>query len=1506
MQSNIKKHTISYSGGLNRDMSVNNYKSTCYFDATNLRPVVSDSIGLTSGSMVSVSGNSCAFILPDNAVAVGSAFLGDYLILIAHTDESVTYPDRIYRIPIEDIKKASAIEVHNVYYWSPSAGEGDYLVYMNDLNLSSDVDVHVIANYENDFIQKIYFIDGVNPLRHLNIVYDAQTNDLTSLDPTLLDMIPTTFYASYSIKEQPGGHLKAGRVQYSYQLYSVSGSETMFAPPSKLYNITSHDLSSSMSVFDFVGDDIETEVNKSLRVTLSFDDYNVTDVFNRIRIIALDYEKYDSVPGVRIVYEGGLNSSTFSFVDDGDSIGELVFSEVRDIKYDMIPNAFEVKGGYLFIANVTREFFDIDTLVEELTEGEKTFFDSRAYRWRYDDGSGSIHRNRKLSTYEDIENDIYIDPYTTTITVGGTNNLPLDINVIEAVNCQFEQNYWRCSFYIGCEVDAFNNGYTFDSIYGILNKWYINGYAYNNHTGEWMWMELYVGDAIFSYDPDSDLLTVIGSSYAFSSYEAYVEFWEHPEYFTGFGSTDLIYMYNYHSVSEDSFIECVLNKGGVGVSPMFVLDANDPNYEDVPEDHDCINVYNNLENDFNIECAYKYKYGDYSSTPPTYADLGGTGPYIEFEFVTEEINAGEVTSWGSIPILAPSDDYNGYANPETVYSFTGYQRDEIYRFGIVFYDLKGRPSYAKWICDIRMPDMGEDICGIGSNAFDLTVTDSSDPDGIFKCKALGIKFTLNLDKINTDYPGLLNYISGYQIVRCERTPENCTIKASGVIQPTIKPKYTDPPKLEDAYYSCYHFIGAYDYDLSYFPIISGISGSNSNNYMGKTVLDFLSPEIAFNKSLKFSEGDFLEVCGYYKDIQTYVKNDYCDEYAVSATNIVGYHVDDSNIDDFVKNIEQCLILGPKPKYFPTYTIGLVGAFSVVARGFDGERPSTSNPEIAYKGTSLIVKVEDSFGSSIVLSGMATDDKKAMYGRYRRNLGYSIYGGCTYQERSFNEYIGCSEFVSVSPSDTSSSVDVWGGDVYISPFNYLRLFVDSNNEYTNNSGQMIISIPVESRINLNCRLDKFIKYLTSGYIKSTISNYYLAEYSSIGISQYPSYYPDEIGNLYRYNSAYSSEDKFRVFVSRPLDYQNTSHNPTIVFSSEKKFNGEYSDSWLKFKPNNYLELEGKYGGIVKLLNFQNRLFSFQPDGIALISSLEREVIPSFDSVLTDAQLVLGSGGVLDRYDYVSKTVGCSSHRSVIGTDSGIYFYDSRRSSIYRILEGIESLSDSKGLKSFMKLKSYSDMLVMHDGENREVIFVPYGYGYTNEKSIVYNGFLDHFHGFYTLYDTSGNSVIRSISKGSILLSSVDGNSFYLHNIDKTYVNFFNTQHDIYLALIVNPVDDNVVTFHIMEWITNIIDYSDSQPVNKEDLTFTSVRVSNSYQDSYDIGLISTTDGSIINNYLNKRLRVWRLNVFRDALEKGKEARFRDSFIKAEFTLDDNFTSYRVVIHPISFSWSPTIL
>jgi hypothetical protein len=131
--------------------------------------------------------------------------------------------------------------------------------------------------------------------------------------------------------------------------------------------------------------------------------------------------------------------------------------------------------------------------------------------------------------------------------------------------------------------------------------------------------------------------------------------------------------------------------------------------------------------------------------------------------------------------------WNNYKNPYIESILKGYQRDEIYRFGILFYDKSSRPLDVKWIGDIRMPretdSLGNEIgitreetiseSGCITNPFTGTqICQYAEKELIGK--VLGLNFTINIEEIK-------DQISGFSIVRAPRPNKDKTILAQGLI-----------------------------------------------------------------------------------------------------------------------------------------------------------------------------------------------------------------------------------------------------------------------------------------------------------------------------------------------------------------------------------------------------------------------------------------------------------------------------------------------------------------------------------------------------------------------------------------------------------------------------------------------------------------------------------------------------------------------------------------------------
>jgi len=236
----------------------------------------------------------------------------------------------------------------------------------------------------------------------------------------------------------------------------------------------------------------------------------------------------------------------------------------------------------------------------------------------------------------------------------------------------------------------------------------------------------------------------------------------------------------------------------------------------------------NLENAFNVAYNADAHWNQNWQTNSQYrylsdgARLGGEGPNIQYTFHLEEFTLDETPSLGAFtpnpaigkayvtdtPDTTPhdlNDGYGPYANttfPNHASPFIsgllrGYKRGETYRFGIVFYTNKGETTFVEYIGDIKFPDISEIDSVINNSGYKfwpLSKEESPNTVGY----AMGIEFKIDFSTC----PGLLDNITGYQIVRVKRENVDKRRLSQGLLRgfyynPILDPDYDFNLKVND-------------------------------------------------------------------------------------------------------------------------------------------------------------------------------------------------------------------------------------------------------------------------------------------------------------------------------------------------------------------------------------------------------------------------------------------------------------------------------------------------------------------------------------------------------------------------------------------------------------------------------------------------------------------------------------------------------------------------------------
>jgi len=872
-------------------------------------------------------------------------------------------------------------------------------------------------------------------------------------------------------------------------------------------------------------------------------------------------------------------------------------------------------------------------------------------------------------------------------------------------------------------------------------------------------------------------------------------------------------------------------------------------------EEDAINPYNSYGEDKAIP-EDRYKFWKNGIT------LGGQGPNISYKFIKEKLRGNTESD---IPDTAPyvlgefkevgcatSDNSNGdYKSPINAADFVGYHRDEIYRFGIVLYDLQGNPGFVNWIGDIRFPDyhdydhegaynggiynftlsqhggtgsgtnynfttdetegayenMGDYYPGLAAEAYDTVQSsyhqsDSESPTYAYNhLYALGIQF-------NVDIPeDLIEKISGYRIVRVERTEENKTVLGSGLLN--YLSSFFETDGTETAYQAFGRSPGQTN-PASSFPL--GYHNNAGSSVGNGSILPFLfsidSPEWPFNKSypsgglgclyvkiaggvegrrqdnINNSDGDEVGSSAVYSahKLARY-EEDLFSTYSLAFAGSTAQSVSKTLNIDGVSEWLNLEFYGSADSYTGIFNrAGLLssGAPQWVGIGEETLLCATNEGPMEDGSIDLTLYLEvegaEYFDNGIdfkkwVYTPNAMEGRSKLLASVKRELP-AQYGGNTNLKRKNNTYIPAGPFINIAGDealDAHGAHEVWGGDTYVVMYDLEKIRrhgedIDSGTGAGDERKSVNFAFPVESSVNTTLR-----------------GGWHFANKKDWNV------YTDTPLNTFELENCYSSENTTEIFIPKPLNFKETFEYDSRILYSDAKINGAAADGWRQFKLENYRDVEGGYGGITKLIVHQDNMFFLQERGFGGLSISPVSTVVDNDGT----SIVLGTGDIIQNFKYLSTTVGSQDQRSIINTTKGIYWIDKKTKKIHAFrANGLDSISDTHGMKSwaYTNIQDTSVLVTGNDIINDEVLFS------IDNTTLVFSEHINKFTSFYT-YGTS--LYINTFDR----LFSVDSDSseIYEHNISDVY-NWFGEGYESSIEFIVNKHPLNVKVFDNLEWYT----------------------------------------------------------------------------------------------------------
>lgn len=312
--------------GLQQDMSISKQTSEYLIDAHNIRITAREGETLLSvtnerGPKELVLKNSAGNNMTISGTIIGHCVLNSYLVLFVHDTEG----DSILRI---DMSKEEP-EVVNLF-------NGDSTKF---LGFNENYPIEAISDYENEKIQKVYWIDGLNQPRMINIVHAPYTW------AGAFDFVPE-LQLNETVKVErvvgANGQFPAGVIQYAFSYYNKYGQESNIFYTTPLYYTSYNDRGGSP----------DNSVANAFNIEVS----GVDTHFDYIRIYSIQRTSIDAVPTCKRIQDIALDSiqgNKVSYIDTGTN-GDTI--DPTSLLYiggeEIVANSICTKDGTLFLGNI--------------------------------------------------------------------------------------------------------------------------------------------------------------------------------------------------------------------------------------------------------------------------------------------------------------------------------------------------------------------------------------------------------------------------------------------------------------------------------------------------------------------------------------------------------------------------------------------------------------------------------------------------------------------------------------------------------------------------------------------------------------------------------------------------------------------------------------------------------------------------------------------------------------------------------------------------------------------------------------------------------------------------------------------------------------------------------------------------------------------------------------------------------------------------------------------------
>lgn len=1414
---NIKEQHIV--AGMTTDMNVSKFEPTKVLYARNVRITQVDSNqGLLC--VTNEKGTKQCTFTGDSIVGniVGSATLNNYLVLFTE----------------EDLITQQATTVHTDFIYRLEQTNGyDFLVrrlFSGNIGLSTDHPLETLGVFENENVQKVYWVDGVHQLRCINIA-DTTTRDVGNT--TQFDANPTlALNHTISItKRNSGGEFPAGTIQYAFTYHNQYGPETNIFETSPLYELCPKTKG--------VAADGRTTCSFLVNIT-------GTDIhFEFVRAYAIVRTSANSSPAVRLLGDFNNQSGNITFVDNG-SIGSSV--DAASLLFvggePVCPATFTTKDGTLFLGNIkftrpsigTLPYGNI-TLAEKIadmrdagtipiTNVRDTVTGVGSGSWFYDykidnnRPSTSLRRFKcgegyRLGIIAQHETGIWsevlwLGDYDNTISptfVGSQSSgkfvLSRTSDFVPILTALLNGGYKRIAPVVvypeGADRKVFCQGLVSATVYNVEDR-------FNNRPfsqASWFFRPISEGFGIAAlphatlYPNKLNVYSTSGTAMSQIMGGAEIEINDNPRVFLpqvkGYWADqqasseavlpaeDMVSLYGNDYFVDTSIV--TLNSPDIDLDDSLQQEDFDAlkfrvvgvAYSGFPSTNieTSVDITPGSVTDIKMLEYSKSRYLKYSNTFGMSTSFNYCGFTYPVSFATGFLTTPVLYPWHSTGDLTGGRGLNDGEEPFIPPVLAHKVLSNIWFARTVMLDNSVNVGND----DVKFFDSTQSaFVPLGDTADSKVYYGDVDSVRVYKKDLLSAANKSHLSQnFNTKEPKVLGQTAS--LSNTARSPIS-TSDFTPIIGPVI---YTGSDNVSDA-----------DGIVS-----GGIDGS-------LLAYGYIRQKTFGSGGVHLVEKKNPAVPIKYKSTR----------HAVIPLSHNAYHIPSLYRCNALHNIAGNTVhpfWDSGNQY--TFDSGYLPFITEWSPSVTFNKTWTGNKEY-YRNTT---------------PNVPTLYIGELYREFDQQSSATRFGGNTEKALLGNIWNRCGDALSINGMISGAgTLDYVEGDAYLARYDCLKTYPYADKD--TNSIVEIFSTDIETRVNLDSRYDN-----ARGLLDNTLVT------------------PENINLVNR--MGYEQANNFFTYATQDYSRESIDDLPASVAITGEKIPGAQVDAWMQIPMTAVQDLDGVYGELKALKTFNNDVYAFQENGFSQIIFNARVQIPTSDG----QPIEIASGMKFQGVRYLSNKIGCADKWTIGISNSKMYWFDRGSKDIWAFgSQGLDNISTRLGVKGFVEKWFKTPWTVLspnlrtlHEETYNDMYFVFGNDNWDERGALLYSESLDSF---ISVLDYAGVQNIYSIADKSFMLTNTSVHQMWGGN----YNSFFGILKPYVLRFVANAQPTMHKVFDTVQWRSDSWNASGKYLPNE---TFNKLQVWNQYQ--------RTTQTSLTNTPGKPSPLKKKFNTFRALIPRDKE-------------------------------------